>query len=42
MKNFLTKGDLNLVKGGYLVNKITETPVYNAEFVRLQERNHIG
>lgn len=38
MKNFLTKGDLDLVKGGYLVNKSTETPVYNAEFVRLQER----
>lgn len=36
MKNFLTKGDLQLVKGGYLVNK-EETPVYNEDFVKLQK-----
>lgn len=33
---FLKKENLDLVNGGYLVEKGTNTPVYNADFVKLQ------
>lgn len=38
MKNFVKKGDLNLVNGGYLVTGEKETPVSNLAFVTAQTR----
>ena len=36
MKTFLKKEDLQLINGGYLVNK-EETPMYNIDFVKAQK-----
>jgi hypothetical protein len=36
MKNFIKKNELQLINGGYLSN-LEENPVYNKEFVKLQE-----
>jgi len=37
---FLKKDQIDLVNGGYLVIKGTDTPVQHAEFCRLQEEAH--
>jgi len=39
-KQFIKKGELSLINGGYLVNK-SETPVYNLDFVGVQKSAEI-
>ena len=37
MSIFVKKGELELINGGYLSNKVTGTPISNVEFVKSQQ-----